>query len=483
MRSATTQEKALLEKINKEIDLGRIAGPFTEKPISNLRLNPVGVVPKSNGGWRLISHLSSPLGESVNDFIDPNLCSVSYSRFDDVIEKIQKLGKSTQLGKKDISSAFRLLPLYPGDFCLTGFTLLGKYYIDKCLPMGCSISCALFEKFATFLQWALQKKSGLNTVDHYLDDFIFLGRPGTDECSLLMKEFDNLCASLGVPLAVEKEEGPVTKLIYLGLGIDTEEFKIYIPEEKLCKLKIQLNHALTRSKITLKELQSLAGSLAFCSKALPSARAFNRRFYGAMSGVSKPYHFIRVSRGMKEDIQVWLSFLDKFNGSNIFPDEIWMTNEGLQLFTDSSGSLGCGAFFHNKWIVLQWPSEWNGNILQDITFLELVPIVLAVTTWCKQLTNKKVIFHVDNLALVEILNSKSSKSSRVMSLLRPLVLITMNNNIQLKCCHIQGSRNDIADSISRFQWARFRRLAPDADLYPTPIPSQFLNLLDWKLIN
>ena len=91
---------------------------------------------------------------------------------------------------------------------------------------------------------------------------------------------------------------------------------------------------MTRNKITLKELQSLAGSLALCSKGLPSARAFNRRFYGAMSGVSKPYHFIRVSRGMKEDIQVWLSFLDKFNGSNIFPDEIWMTNEGLQLFID-----------------------------------------------------------------------------------------------------------------------------------------------------
>jgi hypothetical protein len=137
-------------------------------------------------------------------------------------------------------------------------------------------------------------------------------------------------------------------LICLGLRIDTEEIKIYIPEEKICKLKIQLNHALTRNKITLKELQSLAGSLACCLKVLLSARAFNRRCYGAMSEVSKPYHFIRVSRGMKENIQVWLSFLDKFNGSNIFPDEIWVTNEGLQLFTDSSGSLGCGAFFQNK---------------------------------------------------------------------------------------------------------------------------------------
>lgn len=137
----------------------------------------------------------------------------------------------------------------------------------------------------------------------------------------------------------------------------------------------------------------------------------------------------------------------------------WLMKGSGQLFIDSSGSLWCGAFFQNKWIVLQWPTEWNENILQDITFLELVPIVLAVTTWRKQLTNKKVIFHVDNLALVDILNSKSSKSSRVMSLLRPLVLITMNNNIQLKCCHIQGSRNDIADSISHFQWARFTRLA------------------------
>jgi hypothetical protein len=74
-------------------------------------------------------------------------------------------------------------------------------------------------------------------------------------------------------------------------------------------------------------------------------------------------------------MQVWLSFLDKFNGNNIFSDEIWVTNEGLQLLTDSSGSLGCRAFFQNKWIVLQWPTDWNGNILQDITFLELVHIV------------------------------------------------------------------------------------------------------------
>ena len=59
--------------------------------------------------------------------------------------------------------------------------------------MGCSISCSLFEKFASFLQWAVQDQSGIQTVDHYLDDFLFLGRPDTNDCSLLMETFDRLC--------------------------------------------------------------------------------------------------------------------------------------------------------------------------------------------------------------------------------------------------------------------------------------------------
>ena len=85
LRSARCHEKELLEKVHKEINKGRILGPFDEKPISNLRVNPVGIVPKKTGGWRLISHLSAPSGFSVNDFIDTQACSVSYSSFDSAV--------------------------------------------------------------------------------------------------------------------------------------------------------------------------------------------------------------------------------------------------------------------------------------------------------------------------------------------------------------------------------------------------------------
>lgn len=80
---------------------------------------------------------------------------------------VQNLGANAQLGKMDISNAFRLLPIRPEDFSLLGFKFLDKYYVDKCLPMGCAISCALFEKFSTFLHWSVEQHSNLNSIVHY----------------------------------------------------------------------------------------------------------------------------------------------------------------------------------------------------------------------------------------------------------------------------------------------------------------------------
>jgi hypothetical protein len=55
------------------------------------------------------------------------------------------------LVKADIKSAFRLLKVAPSNFDQLGFRFEGKYYFDKCLPMGASINCTIFEKFSTAL--------------------------------------------------------------------------------------------------------------------------------------------------------------------------------------------------------------------------------------------------------------------------------------------------------------------------------------------
>ena len=54
---------------------------------------------------------------------------------------------------------------------------------------------------------------------------------------------------------------------------------------------------------------------------------------------------------------------------------------------------GFGIYFNGKWAQTCWPSDWLKNgILQEITFLELFPVVVAIHLWGHQLENKKLMF-------------------------------------------------------------------------------------------
>lgn len=156
-----------------------MAGPFHTPPMHNLHISPVVVVSKADGGWRMIMHLSYPPYISINHNIDPIHTTVIYTSYDRVIETINIVGKEAMISKCDIKSAFRLIRVYPGDFELLGIYFNGNYYFDKCLPFGCAISCRIFEMFATFLEWLVRDQTNLQTVHHYLDDFIFIGKPNT----------------------------------------------------------------------------------------------------------------------------------------------------------------------------------------------------------------------------------------------------------------------------------------------------------------
>ena len=106
-----------------------------------------------------------------------------------------------------------------------------------------------------------------------------------------------------------------------------------------------------------------------------------------------------------------------------------------------------------------------------MTFLELFPVVVAISVWGPLLANKKILFHNDNQAVVQIINKKSSKSPQIMALVRKFVLDTLHFNIIFRAEYIDNKINAIADSISRCQWWRFRSLAPQADPVRTPLPS------------
>jgi len=131
---------------------------------------------------------------------------------------------------------------------------------------------------------------------------------------------------------------------------------------------------------------------------------------------------------------------------------------GLQIVmrncTDSAGGkgMGFGIYFKGLWSQGKWPSLWREQgLTRDITVLKLFPILVVIVGRGSQMINKRLLFHCDNLAVVHIINTMSSKSDRVMTLVRVLILQCLQYNIAIKAVHVPGVKNLICDALSRFQ--------------------------------
>ena len=76
-------------------------------------------------------------------------------------------------------------------------------------------------------------------------------------------------------------------------------------------------------------------------------RAFLRRLIDATIGIKHAKFKKRVSTSMRLDLDMWLRFLDNYNGVTLFPERLWVANDSIQFYTDSSGSSagGFGIFF------------------------------------------------------------------------------------------------------------------------------------------
>ena len=67
-----------------------------------------------------------------------------------------------------------------------------------------------------------------------------------------------------------------------------------------------------------------------------------------------------------------------------------------------------------------------------------------------------------------------------MSLVRYLSLLAGRHSSSFTASPVKGTSNPIADFLSRFQFQRFRRLAPHADSIPTQILQQLLSDLELR---
>ena len=467
LKSSQQYPEVVDEKLAKEGSQGRIAGPFDYIPLKEMVFSPLGLQPKKvPGQFRVIHHLSYPKGFSVNDGIPKDCATVQYATVSKAIKFMLRFGQGCYLAKTDIKSAFRIVPVHPSNYHLLGFTWRGKYYYDRVLPMGCSSSCAIFEAFSTGLEWIIRQRLKNVAVLHILDDFLFIAESFRD-CQYALHEFERICLEIGVPLAPEKTMGPLQAMQFAGIFLDSQDMSASLPEDKITKFMGYLDEVINSKSSTLKQVQSLTGMLNFACSVVEPARAFSRRLYDLTLGITQPHHRIRITRSVREDLQVWRTFLLSYNRKSFFLDYKFLSQNILRFYTDSSSTIGYGGVFGSHWFSGIWSDEC---FRLNIALLEIYPIYLALVFWGPLLANKCVMIMSDNMAVVHILNNYTSKDPSIMVIVRLIVLSCMQFNIFIRSQHLPGKFNILPDLLSRNQVPRAKQMFPYLDQWPVQVP-------------
>ena len=192
-------------------------------------------------------------------------------------------------------------------------------------------------------------------VIHYLDDFLFAGRPGSFECGDDLQRSLLLCGTLGVQISKENLEGPTTQIEFLGIMNDTERLELRLPEEKLTRLKRLTQRWRAMKSCTKRDLLSLIGQLQHACKVVRPGRTFLHHMIELSTIANELHHHIRLNKEFHSDLEWWVQFLPSWNGVSMMSSVCPVPHSET---VTASGGWGCGAFSGVQWFQVEWPESW-----------------------------------------------------------------------------------------------------------------------------
>ena len=198
-----------------------------------------------------------------------------------------------------------------------------------------------------------------------------VGPPQSPQCHNNLFLVQQLCDQLGIPLALEKVEGPADCLTFLGITLDTSTMEARLPVEKLKCIRTSIQQWLQQKKATKREILSLVGLLQHATKVVKPGQTFVARMYATAAKVKRLSFYTRLNKGFRSDLLWWHMFIKRWNGVSFFHSA---TSNPLYIQTDASGLWDCDVYFSGRWLQLHWSAEWSpiGKIAK-----ELAPIVLS----------------------------------------------------------------------------------------------------------
>lgn len=298
-------------------------------------------MPKGDGGWRRIHHLSFPDDSSVNAFIPREFGALTYVTFDEIISNITAAGRHSIIIKRDIKDAFRNIPVAISDQWLLGFCWDDIYYCERALSFGLRTAPMLFNLFAEAFHWILLRILRYPRLNHYLDDFIFiLSQHEAPLIQHLVTGYRSLTDYLGIPRKDSKDVCGTTATI-LGIEVDTIKMEARLPPEKVTKVLTHTREALRKGSMNRHEAESLAGLLSFCARVVRLGRAFTQSLFLFIAKHPGYYQQAKLNEDLKADLRWWNNLLPQFNGVRLLDDR---NRVSVSIWTDACDK-GVGAFY------------------------------------------------------------------------------------------------------------------------------------------
>ena len=145
----------------------------------------------------------------------------------------------------------------------------------------------------------------------------------------------NLLRDLNIPISESKLTPLTTKIVCLGIHVDSESATMSVPVEKLEEIPQACQSFVKLKNFTKKQLQSILGSLLFIHKVVKPARYFLNRLLDTLRTMKQDK--APMTEAISKDINWFLTFVTSFNGTATYMHENLYCSEVIELDACLSG--------------------------------------------------------------------------------------------------------------------------------------------------
>jgi len=449
---AVTREAELVRaRLLDYVSLGAVE-PLPPDSVPPHGVQPLHVVIKEGKKPRLVIDLS----RNLNQFL-----KYQYFSYSNVDNAVAISSQGCWYGKLDLSNCFLSFFLHPDAIRFFYFRFDGQLCRFTRMPFGLGTAPLVCTLLLSVPAWEMERR-GCRFI-RYLDDFLFVAS-SAETLSYMLTTAQEVFASFGLLVNPEKTEGPVQRISFLGIQIDSVEQSTSCTPERVHELLQLLASLSSKSLVRRKDLESLVGKLSFAAQVLPGARPFMRHMLDAVHSCSKRSTPIRIEKCFREDISFWSRNINNWNGR-----QRWRAAQAAPIVLATDASLK-GFGFHIMEVpfhidATRWPKQLQpgsgffGSYHPDhahlhashrqIAWCELLAVIAATQTYGSLLEGNCVLFRVDNNTDVNIVNRQATRSPLLSGLLRSLYTLALEFNFNIRATHIRGIDNSLADFLSR----------------------------------